>query len=171
MTDDIEVRLHSVLEEMASAAPLANPEHPRRMGPPARRSGPHFDFKTLTLVGCLLVLVGTLISIGVEASHRSSSRPASTQNGSLKGRLMEDGGPAPGLPRSAEGTITVTGHGISKSLRVGSTGLFTFALPSGSYTVSASLAGNAGPCSTTPPGKVKVVAQGTSVVHVFCSIK
>ncbi len=87
------------------------------------------------------------------------------------GRLMEDGGPAPGIPRSADGTITVTGHGISKSLRVGATGLFTFALPSGTYTVSGSLADNESPCSTTPPGEVKVVAQRTSDVYVFCSIK
>jgi hypothetical protein len=84
---------------------------------------------------------------------------------------MEDGGPAPGLPRSAEGTITVTGHGISKSLRVGTTGLITLALSHGSYTVSGSLAGNAGACSTTPTSEVRVVAQRTSAVYVFCSIR
>jgi hypothetical protein len=84
---------------------------------------------------------------------------------------MEDGGPAPGLPRSAEGTITVTGHGISKSLRVGSTGLFTLALPPGSYGVSGSLADNTRPCSTTPVGHVKVLARRISDVYVFCSIR
>jgi hypothetical protein len=83
---------------------------------------------------------------------------------------MEDGGVAPGLPRSAEGTIAVTGHGISKSLRVGMTGAFTFALPNGSHTVSGNLADNESPCSTTPTGEVKVVAQRTSVVHVVCSV-
>jgi len=83
---------------------------------------------------------------------------------------MEDGGVAPGLPRSAEGTVGVTGQGIAKSLRVGATGLFNFALPSGYYTVSGSLADNESPCSTTPTGEVKVVARRTSVVHVFCDI-
>lgn len=108
-----------------------------------------------------------LLAMGLSAC----SSPASTPSGTLKGRLMEDGGPAPGLPRSAGGTITVMGHGVSKSLRVGATGLFTFVLPNGSYTVSGSLAGNKSPCSTTPTGEVKVVAQRTSVVHVFCSIR
>ena len=108
-----------------------------------------------------------LLAFGLSAC----SSQAATQSGTLKGRLMEDGGPAPGLPRSAEGRITVTGHGISKSLSVGATGLFTFALPNGSYTVSGSLVDNESPCSTNPIGEVKVVAQRTSVIHVFCSIR
>ena len=112
-------------------------------------------------------VVVALMALGLGAC---SSRP-SMQSGSLKGRLMEDGGPAPGLPRSAEGTITVTGQGISKSLTVGAAGLFTFALPSGSYTVSASVAGNASPCSPTPPGKVTGVARQTTSIHVFCSFR
>ena len=116
------------------------------------------------------MLAGVVIALLALGLSACSSHPA-TQSGTLKGRLMEDGGPAPGLPRSAKGTINVTGHGISKSLRVGATGLFTFALPIGSYTVSGSLADNESPCSTNPTGEVKVVAQRTSVIHVFCSIR
>jgi hypothetical protein len=76
MTANIEDRLRSALEEMANAAPLANPERPRRgVGTPIRHRGPRGDFKTLTLIGCLLVLVGTLIAVGIEASHNAPSRP------------------------------------------------------------------------------------------------
>jgi hypothetical protein len=129
--------------------------------------------------GCGADMIGVVarrtlagVGIGLLALCLSAcSSPASTPSGALKGRLMEDGGPALGLPRSARGTITVTGHGVSKSVRVGATGLFTFVLPSGSYTVSGSLAGNESPCSTTPTGEVKVVARRTIVVHVFCSIR
>jgi hypothetical protein len=171
MTNDIGVRLRSTLEEMASTAPLANPERPLRIGPPSRRRGPHSDFKTLTLVACLVILIGTVIAIGAGTSHRSSSRPASARDGTVTGRLMEDGGPPPGLPRPVKGTITVTGHGTSRTVTVGAAGMFTFALPSGWYTVSGNIADRKIPCSTTPSGKVHVAARRTSVVHVFCSLR
>ena len=75
MTDEIETRLRSALEELAGTAPLTNTERPRpEAGPPAR-PGPHVDLKTLTLVGCLLVLIGTLVVVGFETSHHTSPRP------------------------------------------------------------------------------------------------
>jgi hypothetical protein len=107
-----------------------------------------------------------LWALGLSAC--SSSTP--TDGGTLKGRLMEEA--ASGLPRSAEGTITVAGNGISKSLRVGSTGLFTFALPSGTYKVLGSVAHKVVPCSTKPIGpELKVVPQRTTDVQVICSAK
>jgi hypothetical protein len=80
MTGDIETRLRSTLEEMAESAPLRNPDRPRPgAGPPARH-GPQIDVKTVTLVGSLLVLIGTLVIIGAETTHRTPSRsvPAAT---------------------------------------------------------------------------------------------
>ena len=82
MTREIESRIRTSVEELAAAAPLANPEHPRpRTGPPAR-PGPHVDVKLLTLLGCLLILIGTLIAIGVEARHHGN-RPAATTTTTL----------------------------------------------------------------------------------------
>jgi PASTA domain len=76
MTVNVEDQLRSVLEELASAAPLANPERPRTgPGKSARRRGPRADFKTLALVGCGLVLIGTLVAVEIEASHNAPSRP------------------------------------------------------------------------------------------------
>ena len=90
----------------------------------------------------------------------------------MKGRLIADGGPAPGLPRSAEGTITVSGHGIFRSQKVGKTGLFTFALPNGSCTVSGHQTdANESTCTTNPIGRVRVIARRISVIHVVCSIR
>jgi hypothetical protein len=76
---EIEGRLRQTLEEMASSAPLANPEHPRTAtSATSQRHGPRFDLKLITLVGCLLVLIGTLVAVGIVASHHGSRRPTSS---------------------------------------------------------------------------------------------
>jgi hypothetical protein len=91
-------------------------------------------------------------------------------SGTLMGRLLEDGGVVAGPPKGAEGTIALTRDGATKSIRVGATGLFTFALPSGSYTVSGHLADDKTQCWPNQPGVVKVAARHTSVVDLICSI-
>jgi PASTA domain len=75
MTSEIENRLRSTLNEMAGTAPITNPGHPRAREVPPARGGPHIDLKTLTLVGCAVVLIGALVVVGVEAGHHQSSRP------------------------------------------------------------------------------------------------
>lgn len=84
------------------------------------------------------------------------------------------GGPAPGLPRPGEGTVTVTGDGTSKSVRTGPNGLFTLVLPSGSYKVSGRLRSSDIPCSVTllpnPTNPTKVVTQHTNLAYLFCSV-
>ena len=75
MNADIETRLRSTLEEMAESAPLGNPDRPRLGAKPPAHRGPQIDVKTLTLVGSLLILIGTLIVIGIETSQRTPSRP------------------------------------------------------------------------------------------------
>jgi hypothetical protein len=83
MTGDIETRLRSTLEEMAESAPLSYPDRPRTgAGPPARH-GPQIDVKTLTLVGSVLILIGTLVIIGIETTHDTPSRPAPAATTSL----------------------------------------------------------------------------------------
>ena len=83
MTGDVETRLRSTLEEMAQSAPLSNPARPRSgTGTPARR-GPRIDIKTLTLVGSLLVLIGTLAVIAIDTTHHAPSRPVPAVTTSL----------------------------------------------------------------------------------------
>ena len=75
---DVERRLRYTLEEIAKAAPLANPERPKPgIGMPAEARNHRIEFKTLTLVGCLLVLIGTLVFVGIEASRHGPARPVS----------------------------------------------------------------------------------------------
>jgi len=75
MTDQIETQLRSTLEEMAASAPLRNPDRPRPGAGPPVRHGPQIDVKTLTVIGSLLVLIGTFVVVGIVAAHRTPSRP------------------------------------------------------------------------------------------------
>lgn len=75
MTGDVETRLRSTLEEMAQSAPLSNPDRPRLGAGAPPRHGVQIDVKTLTLIGSVLVLIGTLVVIGIETTHRTPSRP------------------------------------------------------------------------------------------------
>ena len=99
MTDDIETRLRSTLEEMAGSAPLSNPDRPRQgAGSPARH-GPQIDVKTLTLIGSLLVLIGTLVVVGIDSTHRSATRPVPAATTSTLPP------PTTSLPRSGPFTV------------------------------------------------------------------
>jgi hypothetical protein len=80
-----------------------------------------------------------------------------TQTALLSGSLEEVGGPAQGLPRPVEGTVAVTGRGISRSVHVGPNGLFSIVLRPGSYTVLGKLGNSI--CYPTPGSNpVRLVA-------------
>ena len=104
---------------------------------------------------------------GPDLAVKASPTPTSN----VTFRLLEDGGVVTGTPKGAEGTITLTRYGATKSIRVGATGLYTLALPSGSYTVSGHLADDKGQCWPNSPGAVKVAARRTSVIDVICPIR
>ena len=75
MNCDIEGELRSALEEFPESHhwPIRS-AHGRLRSPPLPRH--HVDVKTLTLAGCLVVLIGTVVAIGVENSHQRSHRPS-----------------------------------------------------------------------------------------------
>ncbi len=56
--------------------------------------------------------------------------------GTLTGHLYGVGGPAPGLPRPWPGTVTLTGPGVHRDIRVGASGRYSVVVPAGSYTVA-----------------------------------
>ena len=56
-------------------------------------------------------------------------------DGTLVGHLYAVGGAAPGLPRPLPGTVTVTGSGFHRDVRIGTSGAFSVEIPVGRYTV------------------------------------
>ncbi len=77
--DDIETRIRVAVEQLADAAPLANPERPRPRGSGQPVNGrPRMELKVVTLIGCLVILIGTVIAIGVSNHHRGARQPSAT---------------------------------------------------------------------------------------------
>jgi hypothetical protein len=94
--NDIETRLRHTLQEMADLAPLVNPEGARKEGgSQAQRRSPHGDYKTMTLVGGLLVLFGLLIAFAVEDIHHAPPRlvPAATTTSASTTTSLPPSGP------------------------------------------------------------------------------
>lgn len=72
-------RIRIAVEELASAAPLANPERTRPRGRRKPVHGtPRLDLKVFTLIGCLVILIATVIMIGVTSHHRGGNQPSAT---------------------------------------------------------------------------------------------
>lgn len=77
--DDIETRIRIAAQGLADAAPLANPDRPRpRDSSQPVHGSPRLDLKVVTLIGCALILIGTVITIGVTSHHRGARQPSAT---------------------------------------------------------------------------------------------
>jgi hypothetical protein len=101
--------------------------------------------------------------------HKPSSAPRS---GTLTGRLVLAGGPAPGRTIPADGSVVVTGSGQSHVVQVGSDGRFTSELPPGTYMVTGtSAAFNDGMSVCQAQTKVTVIEGKTSDTGVLCPIR
>ena len=89
-------------------------------------------------------------------------------NATIKGTLLESGGPAPGTPRPVgHGTITAyRGSTIVATATVGLDGTFSMAVPAGELTVAGVMSGNY-PC-TEPP--LTLQSGATATVQVVCNI-
>lgn len=108
------------------------------------------------------------LATGAAASH------ATTMSGTLSGRLVTVGGPVPGAPSPVAGSVTVTGAGVHRDVKVGPGGAYSVSLPSGRYAVvghnpfvtSDSVAM---PCPG--PREAHVTPGSVVVLDAICSIK
>jgi len=100
-----------------------------------------------------------------------SSLPAAV--GTLQGKLLLVGGPAPGTPVPVAGKLTIDGNGSVVHADIAADGRFAIQLAPGVYQVSATSPrynNSDGVCRTSPP--VKVLASGKTVtVDVYCQMK
>jgi hypothetical protein len=122
----------------------------------------------------MLALAATSLSAACTASHARPSTPTSSpaSNATLTGRLIEVGGPAPGLARPVPGSVNIDGP-VSRHVSVGPDGKYAAALPVGTYTVTGAMGQD-----TTSPGGCRTIADtvtlaaGQAVVSdVVCSVK
>ena len=112
------------------------------------------------------VVASTLSLVACSTAHQNV--------GTLTGHLRQAGGPAPGVNRPVEGTVSISGPDNSVTLNVGRDGLITADLPAGTYTDEGhsptTLSGNEqADCPAVAPAVV--TAGQTSTSDAICSIK
>jgi hypothetical protein len=105
------------------------------------------------------------------ASASGSAGPASAE-GILAGHLYAVGGPAPGAPRPWPGTVTLTGPGVHRAIRVGAGGGYSVLVPAGTYAVagrSPLYQDGAGACRAAGP--VMVTSGHRTRADVLCQLR
>jgi hypothetical protein len=106
-----------------------------------------------------------------EPTAPPSSLPASV--GTVQGRLLLVGGPAPGAESAAPGKLRITRPGSSVKADIGEDGTYAIQLAPGSYRITATSPkydNSDGTCRTDPP--VTVIAAGKTVTaDVYCVMK
>jgi hypothetical protein len=126
------------------------------------------DLATIAVVAASAL--GIVAVAGCQGSH-----PDSITAGTVKGRLVRVGGPAPGAPVPLPGhvTATATGGTPTQTVRVSKDGEFSFNLPVGTYhlTGTSPLIGS-GHATCSAMHAVRVQArQAITGVQVICSIR
>jgi len=118
-------------------------------------------FRWLLLAGLVTLTAGV-------AACSSSETPTAT--GTLSGRLLRIGGPAPGDAQPLSGSVEVVSpSGERTQVQVEADGIFSLDLPAATYTLAASPAtGSYLPCQ--PESGVVVTAGTTSSTDVTCHI-
>jgi hypothetical protein len=135
----------------------------------------HNGMRTLLVV---LLLCAASMTAGCSGANAPTTEVAASHatkvDGTLSGRLITVGGPAPGSPSPVAGAVTVTGGGVHLDVKVGLDGAYSVSLPAGRYTVvghspSVTAEGAAMPC----PGRkeARVTPGATVVLDAVCSIK
>ena len=92
----------------------------------------------------------------------------SPADGTLTGHLYGVGGPAPGLPRSWPGTVTLTGPGVHRDISIGASGTYSVMLPAGRYTVVGHSPLYGGLCQAA--GTATVTSGRTTKADVLCQM-
>ncbi|MFG1687503.1 hypothetical protein ACGFNP_45595 [Nonomuraea sp. NPDC049269] len=85
--------------------------------------------------------------------------------GTLEGKLVVMGGPAPGSARPADGLVSILSGGDPVTVVEVSGGTFTQQLPPGRYTLTAEHGG--APCT---PADVTITEGGTATAEVICHV-
>jgi hypothetical protein len=125
----------------------------------------------------LLVAATALLSgcsgAASDAGSSVTASPTPSSQGTLHGRLIRVGGPAPGAAVPLAGAVTISGPTASRDVTVGTDGTFSIDLPPGKYTILGHsplvLVDNV-PMSC-PGTKVAVVRGGSPTeVDAVCSI-
>jgi hypothetical protein len=137
--------------------------------------------QTVRVRSAALVL-GCLLALGVagcggedkpEASGPTappSALPASV--GTVQGRLLMVGGPAPGAPDPVPGRLTIKGTGSTLHADIGKDGTYAIQLAPGRYRITAtspSIDDGAMTC-TTAPATTTLTAGRTVTADVVCSV-
>jgi hypothetical protein len=141
-------------------------------GGPARQKT--MNVRSLALVLCAASMVTVACSDQPKPAAEAGASHVSPGNGTLNGRLVTSGGPAPGAANPVAGTVTVTGKGVHVDVKVGEDGAYSISVPPGHYKVtghspSVVVDDREAPCSSAKEAKV---ARGTAaVLDVVCSIK
>ena len=122
----------------------------------------------------MLALAATSLTAACTTTHARPTTPTSSpaSNATLTGRLIEVGGPAPGLARPVPGSVNIDGP-VSRHVTVGPDGKYVAVLPAGTYTVTGAMGQD-----TNSPGGCRTIADtvtlaaGQPVVSdVVCSVK
>jgi len=107
------------------------------------------------------------------AALAACSGPAVTSTGTLKGHLYGVGGPSPGAHRPFPGTITVTGTGFRRDVRVGADGAYSLVVRPGHYAVvahSPHLVANGAMEACCPAHGASVASGSTTTLDTICSL-
>ena len=80
-------------------------------------------------------LVGLPLAAALLIGFTAACSGPGASDGTLAGHLYGVGGPAPGLPRAWPGTVTLTGPGVHRDVRVGASGTYSVTVPGGTYTI------------------------------------
>ena len=104
-----------------------------------------------------------LAALGVALAACSSGGAPRVRDGTIQGRFVIIGGPAPGTPRAISGPVEIVDRtGTTRTVEAGSDGRFSVSVPAGRYT----LTGRS--CAT--PSDVEVRAGATASVQVACHV-
>ena len=110
--------------------------------------------------------IGVLVG-GLALAACTSSPPA--PQGTLAGRMVASGGPAPGTVRPVAGAVVaVSAAGKTKTAVVGASGQFVLSVPVGTYTLVGTSGGSADNCASH--GKSLVRASTVTTVQVVCPV-
>lgn len=113
--------------------------------------------------------------VGGEPTRPSSGNglsldKAGPNGGIVTGHLFGTGGVAPGTKVTWAGTVTVTGKGVRRVVKVGDDGAYSLIVPPGTYSVSGASPAHTGSVSCPASKKAHVTAGRTVTVDVICPI-
>jgi len=116
-------------------------------------------------------LIGLPLAAVCLAGFTAACSGQGPADGTLIGHLYGVGGPAPGLPRSWPGTVTLTGPGVHRDVSVDANGSYSVMVPAGRYTVVGHSPLYDSGAALCQAGRVATVISGhTTKADVLCQM-